>query len=258
MPRTVVTTKSYSSGPRAYKIAAARAAVRRSALLLRARSRRLRSRNIRTGGFLGIEKKFYDTSANGALVSDATMVTTRADPATVLCISAPEQGDGESQRDGKKIKIVSAHVHGSIVVPVQANQTAADNMPKVMVALVLDTQSNGAQLKAEDVFTNPSAQATTCIVPLRNLQYSKRFKVLATKLIQPPTPTMAFDGTNIEVNGTIATFKINKKLNLDVNFTGTTAGIANVVDNSLHIIAVANSIASNPTLTYNARVRFIG
>lgn len=215
--------------------------------------------NARIGGFLGIENKFYDTGVvAGALGAPTDASGGEFDPASVNCISAPAQGDGESNRDGKNIKILSCHVAGVIAMAKQADQTAADFIPTVMVALVLDTQTNGAQLASENVYTNPSGNAQTCTTPLRNLQYSKRFKVLASKILRLPQLQMTWDGTNVEQSGGSVPFRFDKRLNLPVTFNGTTAGVASVVDNSLHIIAYAENTTAVPTIYYNARVRFVG
>lgn len=215
--------------------------------------------NARIGGFLGIENKFYDTSLVGsAIVSAATMAGLEKDPGTVNCISAPAQGDGESNRDGKSIKLLSVHVNGMVTAARQADQTAADGSSECFVALVLDTQTNGAQLNSEDVYTNPGADASLCSHPLRNLQYSKRFKILKYKIFTLQNPTMAWDGTNIEQSGIQRSFRMDTRLNLPVTFNATGAGVSSVVDNSLHIIAGTNGTQLVPLISYNARVRFVG
>lgn len=221
------------------------------------RTRRQRAANLRTGGFLGIEKKFYDTAINEiAIASGTTWAGGENDPATVNTISAPAQGDGESNRDGRKIVVTDVYVSGTVLHVKEADQTAADTPPETLVALVLDTQSNGAQLNAEDVYSNPSANANLAAHPLRNLQYSSRFKVLATALVIPEPPPMTYDGTNIEQAGQRTGFVFKKKLNMPVTFNSTTAGISNVVDNSLHIIALSSD--ARQKLSYNARIRFMG
>jgi len=46
---------------------------------------------------------------------------------------------------------------------------------------------------------------------------------------------------------------------LKVKFNaGTTASIANVIDNSLHIIAFASTTDPQAKISYNARLRFVG
>jgi len=214
--------------------------------------------NVRTGGFLGIELKYVDS----ALVSSALTAPTDAsggekDPATLLALNAIAQGDGEQQRDGKQVCIKSVYVSGVVDVPVQANLTAGTVDPLVYVALVLDKQTNGAQLNSEDVFVNPGASAVTAASPLRNLQYTSRFQVLDSVLLHPPARQLSYDGTNIESSGTRMPFKLSNTSDIIANYIATGAVIAAIQDHSLHVIAYTSS-ATGATISYNARVRFVG
>lgn len=223
-------------------------------------SPRLRRRSQALMTTLGIEKKYYDTSkALTAITSPTDATGGELDPATVNALSAPAQGDTDTNRDGRKIVVKSVQVTGLVNVPAQANQTAADTGNVVFIALVQDTQTNGAQLNSEDVFTNPAAAGSTAVTPLRNMLYSSRFKVLATTTLDMTNPALGYDGTNMEQNGLVRTFSFFKKLEMPVSFNSTTtAGVDAVVDNSLHLIAFTNSTALAPQLSYNARIRFVG
>lgn len=222
-----------------------------------ARMRSQRSRNVRTGGFVGMERKFYDTArAAVALTAPADASGGEVDPGTVNCISAPAQGDGESNRDGRKIHIKSVHIKGNVFV--NTVPTATDTPGKVFVAIVQDTQTNGAQLNSEDVYTNPSASTNLATMPFRNLQYSSRFKVLATKVVTADITTAAYNGTSLVGFPTHKTFEIYKNVDIPVTFSNTTAGVANVTDNSLHVIAYCQDTTSTPYIQYNARIRFVG
>lgn len=149
------------------------------------------------------------------------------------------------------------------MVDAQTNQTSADNLPYVYIALVLDTQTNGAQLSSEDVYTNPGASVNTACNPLRNMSYTERFKVLKKKKIRIPPLSITYDGTNIEQSGIVVPLSMYCKLGaLKTTFqVGQTSGYCStIVDNSLHIVAYSNiSSATIPvTLSYNARLRFVG
>lgn len=127
------------------------------------------------------------------------------------------------------------------------------------IALVLDTQCNGALLNSEDVFKNPSGDAVLAASPYRNLQYVERFKVLAWRRIRLVQPTIVWDGTNLEQGGTNTPFTMSVDLKgLQVTFSGTTETIANITDNSLNLVAYSNFGDTAPTLSYNARLRFTG
>jgi len=258
MPRTYIKSRKVYSNSR--KVAAARGAVARAARVLRSRNVRLRRRNTRTAGFLGIETKFLDTSKQIALVSDAGCASGECDPTTVLCLNAVAQGDGESQRDGKNYVIKGLYINGYVSAVAQANQTQGDDNTLNMIAVVLDTQTNAAQLNSEDVFSLQAATATFCPLAFRNLQYSKRFKVLWMKRFALDNPNLTYDGTNIEQAGTKPYyFTVNlPNLNIRVETKGTSANVTDIIDNSLHIIGFTSSTNMVPTLYYQSRVRFVG
>lgn len=218
----------------------------------------VRGSNARTGGFMGIELKYKDSSLVAhALVSPTDAAGGEADPATLLALNAIAQGDSEQERDGKQVCVKSCFVTGLVNVPPLANQTAGGSIPWTYVALVLDKQTNGAQLNSEDVFTNPGASAVTAAAVLRDLQYTSRFQVLDSVVIEPKMIAASYDGTNIEAFGTVCPFKLSWSGELMTNYTSTTAVVANIQDTSLHIIAYT-SPAVGSTLSYNARVRFVG
>jgi len=215
--------------------------------------------NPRTGGFLGIELKFFDT-ARGLLGVSVTTDASGAeqDPASIDSLNSIAQGDTEVNRDGRQCILKSVLVQGMVEVAAQLNQTAAHPSTIVFIALVLDTQTNGAQLNSEDVYTNPSGTVQTLPFVFRNLQFISRFQILATRRISISRPTLTWDGTNMEMGGLSVPFIIYKKLNITVNFSNTSAVIANVTDNSLHVVAFSSSSSLVPRLVYNSRVRFVG
>lgn len=94
---------------------------------------------------------------------------------------------------------------------------------------------------------------------MRDLEYGARFKILKQETFKLETEAV-YDGTNIELSGDMHAFSWYIPLNnLVINFNGTaTAGVASVLDNSIHVIAYATDTVQTPALAYNARLRFIG
>lgn len=209
---------------------------------------------------LGVEKKYYDTSAAVNIVAPTDCTGGEADPTTVNCISAPAQDDTASGRDGRKIVAKYVQIKGSVRFSTLTNQSLSVDSARVMVAVVLDTQTNGAQLNSEDVFTNPRAATTTADSPLRNLNFGERFKLLKLEQFNLQNPNMTYDGTNVEINGIAQQFDWYIPLkNLKIAFTsGVTAGVANVLDNSIHIVAFATTTSPQCAIAYNSRMRFVG
>ncbi len=214
--------------------------------------------NSRTAGFLGIEKKFFETSrAASALVAAVDWAGAEQDPTTLNCLNCPTKGDGEQNRDGRYITMRSIHVRGAIDWAAQGGQTAADDYGPVQVSLVLDMQTNAGSLSSEDVYVNQSANAFTVCQPLRNLEFTSRFRVLKTVTVYPQMATQT--GDTADVSGQVKCFKMDVDLRgLRCQFKANAGTIGDIVDNSLHIVANATSITAAPRLNYNARLRFMG
>ena len=205
------------------------------------------------------ELKFYDTSlANRALTKPTDASGGECDQSATVGPTTIAQGDGESNRDGRKCTVTSCFITGVIEVAKQADQTDGDIGGTVFIALVQDRQTNGALLNSEDVFSNPGALDHLATSPLRNMQYTNRFKVLARKLIQLPQAEMTYDGTNIEQGGFHVPFMLSWRGVMPMQFTGTTSDISNSQTNSLHVIAYCSDTTQVPQMSYNCRVRFQG
>lgn len=175
------------------------------------------------------------------------------------CISAPAQGDGEQNRDGRKITMKSCFVSFNVYPSVQSDSADSMSAPQVYVALVQDKQANGATVVSEQVFTNPNDTADVNTYPLRNLQYSSRYRVLDHKLVNLSPVSAGTDGANtISQIATSRSGVLSWNGEMPVTFTSTTANVSNVTDNALHIIAFSTSSNYAPAISYNSRVRFVG
>lgn len=223
---------------------------------------RLRRASLSTAGYLGIDKKFYDNYLTSLAITAPTQCTGgEANPqANAQCLSVPATGDGPSNIDGNRYAIMSVQLKGRIDKPIQIDQTALEGQEFVFLALVLDTQTNGAFLNSEDVYTNESASAVNAPYPMRNLLFRDRFRVIKSKCFRIPLPDSTYDGTNIEQGGAGVTFDwyVRFKQPIIVNTVqAVTAGdITDVRDNSLQVIVFGNT--TNCTLSYLSRIRFMG
>lgn len=217
--------------------------------------------NPRIGGYLGIEKKFLDSSASYTVASPTDCTGAEADPTTLNCLNGIAQGDGESNRDGKNYIIKGITFDGVVYRNQLAGQANINATVSTFttVAIVLDTQTNGAQLNSEDVYTNPSAAANGNSDLLRNLQYSKRFKVLKKWVcVDPMGPMFTHNGATYDIGGTAHNISFYAdNLDIKVSCTGTGNTVSSIVDNSLHVVAFTSGV-NLVTLRYNARIRFVG
>ncbi len=227
------------------------------------RRRRVRRRlNKRTGGFLGTELKHYDTSiAAVAIVNSSAMTAAEIDPTgTIKCLTAPAQGASEQNRLGRKITLKSIQINGVIDrTGLIGSAGVIASSAVIQISLILDTQTNGATLNSEDVFHNPGNTGNLCASGLRDMEQIQRFKVLKTWKILLPHSDGFWDGTNIIRDSVHRRFHCYKKLNIPVTFKlSATEGVAQVVDNSLHMIAYKSDPVNPVLIEYNCRVRFVG
>jgi len=257
-PRSMSVSRSRSAS-KSRSVSRARAPTGRIARAARAML------NQSTAGFLGLELKFFDTAIAAATISSAAAMTgaemdPTALPSAVACLSAPAQGDGEQNRDGRKIILKSVLLNGDIQRTETEDAAGPPTAGQVLVALVLDTQTNGAQLNSEDVYKNLMATSRGVVSPVRNLLFGDRFRILRAECFNMDFKTLATDASDSHAGcGVSQKFNWFVPLEVPVNFnSGTTADVANVIDNSIHVIAFSSSQTFNCTLAYNARVRFMG
>jgi len=225
-----------------------------------------RGMNARTGGLLGIEHKYYDTfKADTQIPSTTDWTGCEFNPAsTISCLNAITQGDGPTQRDGSAVTIDSIFIQGYCnLQELSAADITSNNPSYVRVALILDTQSRGAELNSEDVYGVVNATATQAVhAPQRNMSYTTRFKVLAEKLVKLRpnaiaaliTPTFYFGGDETHWQ-----MRYDFKGGLKIRYLvgGTTETVANITDNALFLIMNSN-FDSIATAGYCSRIRFRG
>jgi len=216
------------------------------------------SKNIRKAQkMMGVERKYYDTAlaATNLNTGATAWSSNELDPTSVLCLSAPAQGDGATNRDGNKIVVTSVEITGHVDFTGGANIGPASNAD-VFLALVQDTMCNGTELNSEDVFTSLVAESAT--TPLRNMSFGKRFKVLKTWNLNS-MDWIVQAGHNFWLKS----FKHYAKLTMPVTFTtgSTAAGVASVASsNALFLVGCCldNTATDKWHITYNARIRFVG
>lgn len=222
--------------------------------------------NMRTAGYLGSgsEYKFIDQYVlNSPISNQQTMTQGMVDPIDG-CISAAKGGSGPNDRNGRKYTLTSAFVTGSVLEPGRAGDGEIVS-PICFVALVLDQMTNGAQCRSNDIYLNPAGELVSedanilTGTPLRNLENTSRFRVLATKQIIFPAHTLVSTSSPGNVGGYRMPFTLQWKGQIPVHMKDDESTVASVVDNSLHLVAFTNDEAvDGPLISYCSRVRFRG
>lgn len=212
-----------------------------------------RAVNWRTGGYRNMELKFKDF-IHGATLIQGAVAGTEVDPSQ-LTISGISQGTGESERIGRVSYIKNVMIQGH--VNFDNGTTSTEGACYAYIWLVLDTQTNGAQLNSEDVLKDPGGVSHT-IDCFQNLQYSDRFRVLKKKLVRNMPPGITTNSLNQNFySKTTVPFTIYHKCNIKQEHSGPTDGVSDMTNNSLHVIAqISRTAQADSNIQYTARVRF--
>lgn len=184
------------------------------------------------------EKKFVDLN-----VSDLPAVT-----GTVTLLSLIPQGDGESERVGRKAVITDILLKGFVILSATAS-TAASN--RVRISIVQDKQTNGAAFVPADVF---NTLGTADINSYRDLSHIGRFNVLFDKIY---TINMPFGAT--QSGSALRAVSINIKCCIPIEYdaSATTGAITTQQVNSLHLLTFEEAASPATTFTHVSRIRYV-
>lgn len=217
------------------------------------------------------EMKYFDTQLTGTAITavtttwpagtiidaDATINLGDASVPTPLCLFVPKVSAALNGRIGRQVKMIKLKIRGQIRIPPQSVQAGADASDKVRLLVVLDMQTNASQMTGAQLL-NDAGTTDATINSYQNPNNFGRFRVLKDKMIDFSNVNMTGAAAAIEQAGMTRSFKFSIKLKgLPVHFNATNGGtVADIVDNSLHIICGTNSTAYAPTLSYYTRVAY--
>lgn len=218
------------------------------------------------------EMKYMDSDAIGITLTATTTTWpagTMCDPLTTinlgsaavanpLNLCSPTVGSALNQRVGREIKVMKIKVHGQINIPAQAAQGAGDVSAIVRLCLVQDTQTNSAQMTGAQLF-NDATGALTTLQSFQNPNNFGRFKVLRDKMMCFQNVNMAGSpsGTDLVQSGMNQKFKLTYVFpaGVSVRFNNTNGGtVADIIDNSFHIVCAVQNTTLSPQLYYYCRV----
>lgn len=203
------------------------------------------------------EKKYFDSyDSADALVAANDWTGTEIDPAGNT-LFYPAEGAAINQRIGRKVSVTKLKIRGHIYC---AKNNAANGLAPTLCRMILyqDMQTNAAQAQGEQLMASPgAATALQCVTTYQNLANVGRFRVLKDKMITIQNPALSYDGAAEDANGLIKPFKFNITFRkpVVVRFNATNGGtVADIIDNSFHLIANCSSIELAPTVYYQCRV----
>ena len=132
--------------------------------------------NVRTGGYLGRELKYYDVKYDESNLATTFAAGTAATTDT-FGLFCPTVGTSADEREGRKCTLTQIHVVGSVFRAVEHDADDVRKPSAIFVCLVRDNQCNGATINPSQVYLN----SDNVEFQFRNLEYVKRFTILATK-----------------------------------------------------------------------------
>lgn len=216
----------------------------------------------RTVGLAGPEpeRKYFTTGlGTTALAAANTWAGDELDPAA-LCLFSPVEGADINNRIGRKVCIKKIAIRGVIEALYRTGVAAMTAGSIARLILYMDKQSNGAQSQAEDLMAAPSvADTDNCLCSYQNTASFGRFKVLVDRSFNLSNGSAVYNGATRDLCGYAMNFKMSRKFvkPLIVRFNGTNGGtIADIVDNSFHIIGCCSNTGCVPSLTYECRTVF--
>ncbi len=212
-----------------------------------------RTKNGSKRGFYTGEVKFVDAELGGTAITNAWVTL---NPTTLDTLSAIAQGTTESTHNGRTCYLRSVHLKGQVSVAAAeaVGIPASDRIFRL--ALVLNTDTKGAELVATNVY---DAGQSNDVFAFRNLQHTSVIKVLWNKTyVMFPRNLNEGAVDSFAKGATRRVFEVNHtfKKPLRVLFSGTTAVVGSIVDNSLHFCACALVTSPTMLLDYQVRVRF--
>lgn len=209
------------------------------------------------------EMKYFDTAYGPTAITAVTTTWpsgTLANPTTINTLIAPTTGALLNNRIGREVKVCRIKINGTVYLNTQSSQSLATPAVKLRFLLVQDEQTNAAAMTSAALLSDASDVNNT-IQTFQNSANFGRFRVLKDQffILQNPALTGTAGSANIVQNGVKRPFKMTHtfKTPVSVRFNSTNGGtIADIVDNSFHVICAADGVADTPQLAYVCRVSY--
>ncbi len=175
----------------------------------------------------GAELKFIDQA-----MAPTTIPSTGVTVQNLLIIP---QGVGESERVGRNVTVRSVHGRLRINLPGQLNLVTPQT-EHVRIILYCNRQTNGVTIAHTDLLE------TASFLSYLNLANSHRFKVLWTQRLSLSPSAASGDGSASADWGPRTVYRtFNVKVNLPVEYDGTTGANPEIKSNGIGILFISSS-----------------
>ena len=233
-----------------------------------------KSKKVSYGGKIG-ETKYVDAFKNNAAITvmssaaDGNWASTEFNPnnsgGALGCLPVPSQGNGYSNRDGRKFFMKNIRINGLITWP-SITAGATLGVGPVRIIIVKDTRTNQVSLSGEDVIggglgsndvATLSGDGNGLCLPTNPKGWG-RYRIMYDRTFEPPLASAAGVTAALHQQNIKLPFSINIKANCEVNMDDVDGTIANVVDNSFHMLCACQDSSADALVGYYARTSFVG
>ncbi len=187
------------------------------------------------------EIKFHDLDIDDAVVSTGGTI------AEDSCLTIAE-GNGESDRIGRKITVRSIHWKYSMQMPNQSQ--AANASEDLRIILYLDKQTNGAAATVLNILESADYQS------FRNLSNSGRFQILHDRTYSLNAQGGGGDGTTNFTTEVTRSVTWSKQVNIPIEYdnSATTGVITSMRSNNIGVLTISRD--GRPVLDSKMRIRY--
>lgn len=174
------------------------------------------------------------------VVSNATMAGAEVDPGSNY-IGAIDAGDDLDERVGESVIIRMVDLRGMLDLDTSTTTVAPTT---ILLALVVDKQTNTAQMSSEQYWDPDLTTALNAPNGFLNQNFSGRFRTLWTKRITI-NPQMAGLNASTTTQSDKRRFAHKHKLSLRYKWNAQTSAISAMQTNSIHLLAIADTNFAN-------------
>ena len=197
------------------------------------------TRNISNYKLPSGELKFFDVKHSVNPIQDAQQLG--------VCLNNIAQGVGESERVGRKVIVRS--IHCRLYINLAGTSDVDDTDEVIRVVAFLDKQTNGLAVYSDAVMKNTEYNV------FRNMNNTDRFRVLWDKTIPMNAQSGAYNGATDKFGSTGKWLYFNKKVNIPIEFSGSTGQTIEIRSNSLNFYLTAKS-GGNCSYRADWRIRY--
>lgn len=193
------------------------------------------------------ELKFLDT------VKVATAIGTTGTALSTTLLVIP-QGNGESERQGRKVTIRSIQFRGKVNFP--STSTILDMDQRVRILVYVDSQTNKLAAPLADIV---NTAGTVDIDAFRDLSNTSRFKVLMDRIVNLPVHAVRQSSATVGANvPQLHSWQFFKKLNVPIEYDSSAddGTLATITSNNIGIFAISHTATEAPLVGYTCRVRY--